>query len=80
MKSDDTQYMNPPYKPSDEVFNFSKVGNLKFEGVDMSDFPDMVDSYVSEATYDGHECSEEEIELINDNRDLVYSKLMNHLF
>lgn len=61
-------------------FDYKKVTNLEFDGVDYRDYPDYCDAYVVSADYDGVPMTEEQIEELNENREFVYERLMNHLF
>jgi hypothetical protein len=60
--------------------DYSKIDNIEFDGIDYDDYPDFCDAYISNADYDGVEMTEEQLELINDDRDFVYEALMKHLF
>lgn len=53
--------------------------NFQFEDVDLRDYPDFCDAYVSYAEHeDGTPLTEEELEAIPD--DVVYDKLMDYIF
>lgn len=53
--------------------------NFQFEDVDLKDYPDFCDAYVSYAEHeDGTPLTEEELEAIPD--DVVYDKLMDYIF
>jgi len=39
------------------------------DGVDLSDFPDLCDSFVASADYNGEPMTEEQIDELNDNYD-----------
>lgn len=66
---------------SDRKINLSKIDNIKFEDVDMKDYPDFCDAYISSADMNGHAMSEGELNDLNDNyRDFVYEKLILNLY
>ena len=50
----------------------SKVTDTEIEGVVLSDYPDFCDAYIANATYDGREITEEELEELNEDRDFIY--------
>ena len=60
--------------------DYSKITNIDFEGIDHKDYPDYCDAYISSADYEGEPMTEEQLEEINENKDFVYDKLMNHLY
>ena len=60
--------------------DYSKIDNIEFDGIDYDDYPDFCDAYISNADYNGVEMTEEQLELINDDRDFIYEALMKHLF
>jgi hypothetical protein len=60
--------------------DYSKIDNIEFDGIDYDDYPDFCDAYISNADYNGVEMTEEQLELINDDRDFIYEALMKHLY
>lgn len=61
------------------TIDLSKVSNLKFEGIDHSDYPDYCDAFIVRANVGNREATEEEIEELNEDRDFVYEKLTDYL-
>lgn len=52
-----------------------------FEGVDSMDYPDFSDAFISEAMFDtGVRLTEDELELLNDEKTFVYHILMKRIF
>lgn len=48
--------------------------SLEVSNIHMWDYPDFCDAYISSGCYlDGTELSEQDLEQLNNNRDLVYS-------
>ena len=60
--------------------DLSKIDNIKFDQVDMNDSPDFSDAYILSADMNGIEMTEEELELLNENRGFVYEKLIDYLY
>ena len=52
-------------------FDFYKITNVKIDGIDYRDYPDYCDAFIDSADYDGEEMTDEEIDLLNDNYELV---------
>ena len=59
--------------------DYSLITNIEFADIDYYDYPDYCDAYIVSAWYDGSEMTGEQLELINDDRDYVYDKLMEYL-
>jgi hypothetical protein len=77
MSKDDFKTDNTP-----SVFNldYSLIDNIQFEGIDHNDAPDYCDAYIVSADYDGVAMTEEQIELLNEDTDFVYEKLMDYIY
>ena len=77
MSKDDLKTDNTP-----SVFNldYSLIDNIQFEGIDHNDAPDYCDAYIVSADYDGVAMTEEQIELLNEDTDFVYEKLMDYIY
>lgn len=56
-----------------------KYSNLEFD-YDPTDYPDYCDAYIVNGEIDGRPMTPEEIDIINDDRQLVYDLLMEHLY
>lgn len=63
-----------------EKLDYSKIDNIEFEGIDLKDYPDFCDTYISSADYDGREMTEEELDTLNEDSDFVYESLMDYLY
>ena len=57
-----------------------KYTNLEWEDIDTGDYPDFCDAHIVSGDLDGEPMSEAELEVLNDNGELVYELLMDHLF
>ena len=59
------------------MIDLSRVDDIKFSGIDNTDYPDYSDAFIESATYRGREMTQREIDELMDNyRDFVYQKLM----
>lgn len=64
-----------------ETIELTLIDNIEFDDVDMNDYPDLTDAYISYAEYNGVEMDEDELADLNENhRDFVYEKLIEKLF
>lgn len=54
--------------------------NVEFSGIDHADYPDYADAYIISADHaDGTPYTEDELDALNDDSDLVYDLLMDYL-
>ena len=59
--------------------DFSKISSVEIDGIDMRDYPDFCDAFMTYAEYDGKEMTDEMIEYINDNHyDFVYEHIIDN--
>ena len=60
-----------------KTIDHSKVSNVEVEGVDMRDYPDFCDAFISYAELDGVEMADEDLELLD--ADFVYECIFDQL-
>ena len=56
------------------------ITNVKFEGIDHKDYPDYCDAYIVSADYNGEPMTDEQIEELAQDTELVYDLLIEHLY
>lgn len=61
-------------------FNYKLFTDVAFEGIDHRDYPDYCDAFIASAEYDGRELSNEELDELNEDTDLVYELLTDNLY
>ena len=61
-------------------FKYKLFTDVAFEGIDHRDYPDYCDAFIASAEYDGRELSDEELDELNDDSDLVYELLTDNLY
>ena len=61
-------------------FKYKLFTDVSFEGIDHRDYPDYCDAFIASAEYDGRELSDEELDELNDDSDLVYELLTDNLY
>lgn len=59
--------------------NYQKISNIEFDGINHDDYPDYCDAYIVSAEYNGEQMTEEQLDLLNEDFDYVYEKLIEHL-
>lgn len=62
-----------------DEMDYSKIANMKFDGIDQSDSPDFCDAYIVSADYNGLEMNDEQLDELNEDRQYVHGELINHL-
>jgi len=56
------------------------IDNIELDGLDTNDYPDFADAYIISADCNGIPMTEEEINILNEDRDFVYQCVMKHFF
>lgn len=56
------------------------IDNIDLDGIDTRDYPDFCDAYICYAEKDGIPLTEEELDKLNEDRDLVYDCVINKIF
>lgn len=54
-------------------FDINKLEDVEINDIDMNDYPDFCDAFISYATYEGRELTDEELDWIQEN----YSNYVN---
>lgn len=60
--------------------DYKLIRDVKFDGIDHKDYPDYCDAYIVSAKYDGVEMTYDLIEILNNDRDYVFEKLMESMY
>jgi hypothetical protein len=60
--------------------DLNKVDNVGIDGIDMADYPDFCDAFISSADYDGVKMTDEQLDQLNDDSDFLYDCVNKHLF
>lgn len=61
-------------------FDYSKIESIQIDGIDTRDAPDFCDAFISSASYNGEDMTEEELEALNEDSDFVYECVMDALY
>lgn len=60
--------------------DYSKIDDVEIEGIDPRDAPDFCDAFISSASYDGRDMTEEELEELNQDTSFVYEAVLDWLY
>lgn len=60
--------------------DLTKITNIVVEDVDLTDLPDLCDSFIASADYNGKALTEEQLDKLNENYDFVHEKALNSLY
>jgi hypothetical protein len=66
-------------KPS-LIPDYKKISSVEVEDIDMADYPDFSDAYISYAEYDGEPMTDEQLEELNQDGYFVYDAIQRRLF
>ena len=58
----------------------AKIENVEIEGIDLRDWPNLSDSYISAADYDGRLMTDEQLDEINQDSEFVYQHAIESCF
>ena len=60
--------------------DYLKITNVYVDGIDMNDYPDFSDAFISSAEYNGEDMTDEQLDEINDCYDFVHECVMQQIF
>ena len=60
--------------------DYNNLAILEVDEIDMNDYPDFSDAYISKAEKDGRLLDQDELDSLNDNRDSeLYDRMFNFI-
>lgn len=68
------------------ISDLNRIVDIEFDGIDMADYPDFCDSYISKAGLDlgggnYRDLTDQELDWLNsEKREFVYNKVYNSLY
>lgn len=60
--------------------DLTKIENIEFENINVSDYPDFSDAFISYAEIDGRPLTDDELDQVNEDSYFVYETLIERLF
>ena len=60
--------------------DYLKITNVELDGIDLNDYPDFVDAFITSAEYYGEDMTDEQLDEINQCYDFVHECVMNQIF
>lgn len=60
--------------------NFEKIDNVDVACIDMRDYPDFCDAYIESCDIDGVPATDEQLDIINENGEFVYEKVLEAIY
>ena len=60
-------------------FDFNKITNVLLDGIDHRDYPDYGDAFIDSADYDGKEMTDEQLDELNEDHELVSELVWDNL-
>ena len=59
--------------------DYKLIKNVEFDNIDYTDYPDFCDAFICYAELDGVEMTDDQLDELNDNVDLVYELLTDYI-
>ena len=60
--------------------DYKKITNVVLDGINLEDYPEFCDAFIVSADYDGEPMTDDQIDKLNEDSDLVYTKIEDFLF
>lgn len=60
-------------------FDFKKITNVVLDGIFHWDYPDYCDAFIDSADYDGKEMTDEQLDELNEDYELVHKLVWDNL-
>ncbi len=60
--------------------DYKLIDNIDMDGIDYSDYPDFCDAFICAADYDGEPMTQDELDIINEDRDFVYACVESYIY
>lgn len=61
------------------IIDYKLISNVSLEDIDYSDAPDFCDAFIESADYNGEPMTEEMLNFINEDSDLIHELLLDYL-
>lgn len=72
------------YSNKQAFLNGLEVADISVDGINPRDYPDFCDAYIDDASIlengEWREATEDELEQLNEDSDLIYQAVENHLY
>lgn len=65
---------------SDLGLDYSKIDDIEVDGIDGRDAPDFCDAYISSASYDGRDMTDDELDQLNSDGDFVHEQVIAWIY
>ena len=60
-------------------FEFKKITNVVLDGIHYWDYPDFCDAFIDSADYDGKEMTDEQLDDLNEDYELIHQLVWDNL-
>jgi hypothetical protein len=62
------------------VVDLSKLEDVYVEDINSKDAPDYCDAFISQASIDGRDLTEQELDWVNEDADFVYESILSQIY
>jgi hypothetical protein len=60
--------------------DYKLIDNIDMDGIDYSDYPDFSDAFICAADYDGQPMTQDQLDILNEDRDFVYACVESYIY
>lgn len=60
--------------------DYKKITDIELDNIRMDDYPDFCDAFIQSATCGDRELTEEELDILNEDREYVHQKVWEYLY
>ena len=60
--------------------DYKLIDNIDMDGIDYSDYPDFCNAFICAADYDGEPMNQDQLDIINEDRDFVYACVESYIY
>ena len=68
----------------EKKLNVQEIGDVDVDGIDYADYPDFCDAYIESAIVLDNgvwrDATEDELDILSDDREFVYEQVQNYLY
>lgn len=61
------------------TLDYKLISNVSVADVDPADYPDLCDAFIESANYGDREMTDDELDVLNEDRDFVYEHALERL-
>ena len=60
--------------------DYTKITNVKVEGIDTKDYPDFCDAFIGSADYEGKPMNNEQLDELSEDSEFMYQSIQSQIY